>query len=209
MIKKFGIAIALATTLLGTGCSNMGAITQMATGGGSGASAGDLVKETQIALSGFVGAQINLAKAMNVYDASAATQKQVENLKNGDPTSSETANSIKTTAVLSAELQAKIEEGIKKGAVLDAGQKALAGQATLQYVQGLASSTKVAGKVSQIVKNPTSVSPAYLPQLTAIASNVPGVVQSAAGSTSSLFSYLTKNGVDVSKAKQAADSMDK
>ena len=209
-MKKSLVAAALVATL-STGAYAFGlpSIPGL-TGSSSSAPAGNpqrLIKDADGAINQFWNAEVKIAEALGIYKDFANANDVVARLKKGDATGGKDDQDSKT--VLAKSLGEEINKRISDNAPLDAKQKKLAAQGTLEYVKALLSMAKVAKGVQALASNPSSIGLDYIGPITSLASNMPTLVTNGVSSTGTIISYMSTNGVDVSKAKQAADDLGK
>lgn len=208
-MKKSLVAAALIATF-NTGAYAFGLPSIPGVTSSSSAPAGNaqqLVKDADAAINQFWNAEVKIAEALGVYKDFAASNELVGKLKKGDAASGKDDQDTKIT--VSKELGDVISKKIAENAPLDAKQKKLAGQGTLEYVKALLSMTKLATGIQALAKNPTSIGADFVGPVMSLASNMPGLVKNGVSSTGTIISYMSTNGVDVSKAKQAADDLGK
>lgn len=164
----------------------------------------DVVKNARNTLTSFVKAKLGLIEAMGGAEDLASQKKLVEGLKIGDAAA--TKEELETLVSLDKNTTDLISKKSAENAKLDAKNKTLASQSMLEYVKGLVSSKKLINSVTGLSKNPMSLGTS-LGAVTFLAKEMPGIVSSGAGTTSTLFTYLNSNGVDTSAAKKAASSL--
>jgi len=163
-----------------------------------------LVANVRNSMSSFVNAKIGLIEAMGGSDQVAAQKQLLEGLKKGDAAASK--EDLETIVSLDKATNEMLAKKTAENAKLDAQNKAAASKAMLQYVSGLVSSKKVINSISGLTKNPMALL-GNLGAVTYLAKEMPSMVSSGASTTSTLFTYLGANGVDISEAKKAASDL--
>lgn len=209
-MKSFKIATLAAALIASSVCVNayaldLGKSLSAVTGGNSSNSvdASALAQNARNTLGSFAKAQQGLADALGGYEKFAEQQKLLETLKMGDASASK--SDIETIMSVSKAAADAIAQKTADNAQLDAKHKKLAAKASVDYVKALVSSKKLLGSVQGAIKNPTALG-TNAPALIYVGKELPGVITGGASATSSLFKYLSANGVDISEAKaQAAD----
>ena len=178
-------------------------------GGSSSASAGsakDVARDARNALYQFAKAELKLAEALGGYENLAANKQLLENIKTGDAAASKA--DLETISMVDKSVGPIIDKKIADNTKLDATQKALAAEGTMEYVSGLVSTKKLAGSVSDLASNPAALGLDAGPVLF-LAKELPVLVPKSISASSSIIKYMSSNGVDVSKAKEAASDMGK
>lgn len=164
----------------------------------------DVVIKARNSLTSFVKAKIGLIEAMGGSEDLEAQKKLLEGLKVGDGAA--TKADLETVVSLDKATTDMINKKSAEHAKLDAKNKALASQSMLEYVNGLISAKKLLSSVSGLSKNPISLG-MNLGAVTYLGTELPNIVYSGASTTTTLFTYLNSNGVDISAAKQAASNL--
>lgn len=163
-----------------------------------------LVSNAKKTMSSFVNAKIGLIEAMGGSDQLAAQKQLLEGLKKGDAAASK--EDLETIVSLDKATNDMLAKKTAENVKLDAKNKTAASKAMLEYVSGLVSSKKLISSVSGLSKNPMALG-SNLGAVTYLAKELPSVVSSGASTTSTLFTYLGANGVDISEAKKAASDL--
>jgi hypothetical protein len=204
-ITTLVVALIASSMSVNTYAFDLGKSLSAVTGGNSENSvdASTLVQKTRNTLGAFAKAQLGLADALGGYESFAEQQKLLEGMKMGDAAASK--SDIETIVNTSKSAAEAIAQKTAENAPLDAKHKKLAMIASVEYVKALVSSKKLVGSVQGAVKNPTALG-TNAPALFYVGKELPGIITGGASATTSLFKYLSANGVDISKAKaQAAD----
>ncbi len=165
---------------------------------------GDVVKNARNSMASFVKAKLGLIEAMGGSEELAAQKKLLEGLKQGDAAASQ--EDLETIVSLDKATGDMINKKTSENSKLDAKNKSTASKSMVEYVNGLVSTKKLVGSVSNLSKNPMSLG-SNMGSVTYLAKELPNVVSSGTSTTSTLFSYLSSNGVDTSAAKKAASGL--
>ncbi|CAG0946895.1 hypothetical protein ANRL1_03410 [Anaerolineae bacterium] len=190
------------------GMPKIPSVTGGSSGGSTSINGAELAKNVVVALTSFAKAQLGLADALGGYTNYAAGLEAVQKMNAGDPAYKVSKSDIQTTTTISKPAQEFIDSKIKENVKLDADQKKKAAAAALDYVKGLAATTKLTGNVQDVAKNPTSLG-MDAGTLVYAAKEMPGVVSGGVSTTSSLISYLSAQGVDTKAVKAELDAMPK
>jgi hypothetical protein len=180
-------------------------------GGGGGAAkstetAAQVVVKARLALVAFTSAQLQLLDAINGTNSFEAQKKTLDALSKGDASASQ--DDLKTVVSISKDASDMLSQKLTENAKLDAKNKSAAGKAMVNYVIALVSTKSLIGSVQNLASNPMSAG-TELGTLTFLVSQLPGIVTNGVSSTTSLFKYLTANGVDMRDAQKAADGLGK
>jgi len=209
-MKKSLVALAIVATFssgaYAFGLPSIPGVTSSSSSAPAG-NAQQLVKDADAAINQFWNAEVKIAQALGVYKEFAASNELVGKLKTGDAAGAKDDQDTKIT--VSKELGDVISKKMAENAPLDVKQKKLAGEGTLEYVKALLSMSKLVGGIQALAKNPTSIGLDFVGPITKLASNMPGLVTNGVSSTGTIINYMSTNGVDVSKAKKAADDLGK
>lgn len=167
-------------------------------------SAGQVVSNSRNAILSFAMAKIGLLSAMGGYENLSAQREILKNMKTGDATASkeELETIINVDKLTTEEISKKTTENAK----LDAKSKVEAGKSMLEYVKGLAASKKMISSIQDVAKNPMAAA-GNLGAITYLSKEMPGLLSSGSSTTSTLFKYLSANGVDMGEAKKAANGL--
>lgn len=169
-----------------------------------GADPAGFVKDTRNALYSFAKSEAGLASALGGYTDLVAQQKLLDGLKAGDAAADK--DQIETLVTIHKSANEAINKKIAENAKLDSRNKALATQSAIDYVKALATTSKLVASGQSLAKNPAALGMNASSVLYAV-KNLPAIVTSGTSNTSALFKYLSANGVDVSEAKEAANSL--
>jgi hypothetical protein len=175
-------------------------------GSGEGGDAAGFVKDTRNSLYSFAKSELGLARAIGCYTDLAAQQKLLDGMKAGDAAAGK--EQMETLVTIDKSCSEAIKKQIATNKKLDSEHKALATQASVEYVKALVITTKLVYKGQSLAKNPVALAMNASSVLYA-AKNLPTIVTSGTSNTSTLFKYLSANGVDISEAKAAAEGLGK
>lgn len=178
-------------------------------GNGEGADAADaagFVKNSRNALYSFAKSETGLATALGGYAELDAQKKLLDALKAGDAAADK--EQIETLVTIHQSASDAINKKIAANVKIDSNNKKLASESTVEYVKALVSTSKLVATGQSLAKNPVALGMNASSVLYAVKS-LPAIVKAGTSNTSTLFKYLSSNGVDISEAKAAADELGK
>ncbi|VXC56974.1 hypothetical protein [Massilia sp. 9I] len=209
-MKKIAISVFAALSALGAAPSHavdFGKLASLAKPNqAAGASAADVARNTRNALVAFATAELGLLEALGGYENLSALRTQVEGMQKGD--AGVNTASLQAAVDIHKSASVEIEKKIAGNAQLDASQKKMAAKSMLAYVQGLVATKQTLGSLQGLARNPMSLGSDAGTVLFAV-KELPGMLSGGLSTTGTLFKYLGANGVDLSEAKSAADTMPK
>jgi len=168
--------------------------------------AAQVIIKTQIALANFVAAQKQLDDAINGTNNYEASKEFLDRMAKGDAAASK--DDFETVVSMSKEASESLSKDVADNKKLEAKNKSAASKAMVNYVIALVSTKSLVNSIQGLAGNPMSAG-SSIGTLTYLVSQLPNLISSGAGSTASLFKYLTANGVDMKEAKKAADGLGK
>ena len=178
-------------------------------GGGSGSAvnANEVLKNAGIALSQYLSAEIKIAKAISGYQDTQEQRDLIARLSKGDVVKNK--DDLNNSFTIGADLHNVIKQKIESGAKIDASQKKLATEGTIEYLGALLSTKKLVDSIQSLAKNPTALGIDSVGPVTTLASNMPKMLSQSISSTSMIIKYMAANGIDTSKMQKDADSLGK
>lgn len=175
-------------------------------GSGGGGDAAGFVKDTRNALYYFSTSKLGLAKALGCYNELASNQKLLDGMKAGDAAAGK--EQMETLVTIDKSCDEAINKKIAENKKLDSAHKALATHASVEYVKALVTTSKLVSRGQSLANNPAALAMNASSVFYAV-KNLPTIVTSGTTNTSTLFKYLSANGVDITEANKAADGLGK
>ena len=143
--------------------------------------------------------QTIMAEALGLDELVMLSKKNVEKMESGDMgTKDEVDKSIETTDNADKQIAAEIA----KGAVLDAGSKALFVTSIPFYIKGVLGSIQTGKEAVEVGKSIASMNPAALLKIGAlysIVTNLPNLLTNLQSSTGKIMDFMTTNDIDTSQ----------
>lgn len=174
---------------------------------GSAANANEVLKNAGIALSQYLNAEIKIAEAISGYKATQEQKDLIARLSKGDVAKNK--DDLNNSFTIGSDLNNVIKQKIESGAKIDASQKKLATEGTIEYLGALLSTKKLVDSIQALAKNPTALGLDSIGPVTTLASNMPKMLSQSISSTSMIIKYMAANGIDTSKMQKDADSLGK
>ena len=178
-----------------------------AKGAPSKVNAKDVARDTRNATYRFATAELNIAEALGGYAELAAHRALLAGMQSGDAAASK--SDLESITVVNNAAREQIETKIKANAQIDSSQKEIASKGTLEYVLGLLATKKMASAIKELAATPPMTLLADAGTVLFLAGEIPAVILKGIAMSGTLLTYMATNGVDVSKAQEAANDLGK